>query len=69
MARDGGAQSRAGRGDLNQLIDMAVDTWCWRLLHGANIFSGAVVSVTLMATLVATRAALRGLDFYMVPSF
>jgi hypothetical protein len=29
-----------------------------------------MVSVTLiMATLVATRAALRGLDFYMVPSF
>ena len=57
-------------GDLNQLIDMAVDTWCWRLLQRANIFSGAMVSVTLiMATLVATRAALRGLDFYMVPSF
>ena len=69
MARDGGAQSRTGRGDLNQLIDMAVDISCWRLLQGVSIFSGAMVSVTRMATLAATRAALRGLDFYLVPSF
>jgi hypothetical protein len=48
---------------------MAVDISCWRLLQSANIFSGAMVSVTLVATLVAPRAALRGLDFYLVPSF
>jgi hypothetical protein len=42
---------------------------CWRLLQSANIFSRAMVSVALMAPLVATRAALRWLDFYMVPSF
>jgi hypothetical protein len=48
---------------------MAVDISCWRLLQSANIFSRAMVSVTLMAPLVATRAALRWLDFYMAPSF
>jgi hypothetical protein len=48
---------------------MAVDTWCWRLLQSVNIFGGSMASVTLMAALVAPRAALRGLDFYLVPSF
>ena len=58
------------RRSLSQLIDMAVSVCCWLRLRRASIFSGLVMAgAALLTPQVASRAVVRRIDRYTVPSF